>query len=729
MALPNITLKSKIESPTLEVDRIFDNEWIKSTFLINDADIKLGSEYKKWIRVNRYFSSADFKFTSSSPGMSLAVNPKPQFTRYADIRSKGRLKNRPPVTLSTTSYPYGLGMGRYYSEAIDDNEQRIFLRFGVPSYTPIFIWLSRAFDIDRAVLQNRGVITQTLYELTNAVSKLFAVLSAPLLAVGMYLFNVFVDTSRFYSFKDTMYIYWATVDDILNSLVARRTLLPFIFKDYTVKLDNRIGAEQTVKSDLIAELNKQIPSVVDAETGRISVFALALRSQRAYNKMLYDDLIANENTPFNTDFKGYQYNNQGFHDTYFTYNTGSPTWVTKNLLQKAFNALYGRDDKIDSSVNSPVDTGTNKPNDSLVVEFDKYKTDENGNPMTLIVDPNDPRSSVDQQIQDNVKNKSAFFKQVADYMLAELTEGGAFAVFNVDYTGSVGESFSSSLTENPIQSAFNSISSTIRQGANFIHALDSIPIIGDAVQFVLDGTAKIISNATFGLANPLLAALYGVNVSMPKIWADSNVNFPRASYKMHLFSPYGNAYSQLFNIYLPLSMILAASLPRATGLSTYTSPFMCQLYDRGRVTSTLSMITDVSVTRGTSNLGFTRSGHPNAIDIDFTITSLDEIVSVDIASNGLLMNGLKQFDPNVHNTPFTDYLSTVAGVDVYTQVYKVPKARLSLAERYMKLNAIITNPDPAAWGMFTVDKIPLAGDAAKLLFGSNSITVNDLFNR
>ena len=81
-----------------------------------------------------------------------------------------------------------------------------------------------------------------------------------------------------------------------------------------------------------------------------------------------------------------------------------------------------------------------------------------------------------------------------------------------------------------------------------------------------------------GLVNALLG---NVRIEIPDYWEDASVSFPTSNYEMDLVSPYGNVISQIQNIYLPLSMIVGGSLPLATGKTSYTAPFICQLYDRG----------------------------------------------------------------------------------------------------------------------------------------------------
>jgi len=347
--------------------------------------------------------------------------------------------------------------------------------------------------------------------------------------------------------------------------------------------------------------------------------------------------------------------------------------------------------------------------------------------MSMSLDPNDPNDSVDKRIEANVADTANHDKwsKIKNYAMAELTEGAAFAVFNVEHTGSVGESFSSSFTSNPIEATFNSLSSKTGAITTAIGQVgDSLPFLGDTLKLLADTGATVLSAASFKLANPLLALAYGVNITMPKVWEQSSANLPNSTYKMKLISPYGNAYSQLFSIYLPYAMIAAGSLPRSTGASSYMSPFFCQSFDRGRNNISLGMIRDLNAVRGTSNLPFTRAGHPNAIDIEFSIANLDEIVAVDVSSNGALMNGIAQLSLDFSDTPFVSYLNTVAAVDVYTMTNRIPMMRLKMAERLMNLNAY-TDPDPAMFGAATVNNFP-GGKWVRDILGENSQTLAQL---
>ncbi len=722
-----ITAKTDQSRFIESIDATFDREWLKSTFILKDEDIVIGDEYSKWVRKNRYISSADFKFTSTSPGMNMAVNPKPQFTRYADIRVKGKIESRPyNISVGTTGHPNGLGMGRYYSEAIDDNAQRIFLRFGVPKYIPLLLWIYKSFDVDKVVLQNRGVITSTIIEAVGVVAKIFAIGAAPLLAFSVFAANVITQSSRFYSVKDTMYTYWCTVENILNQMVARRTMIPHVLQDYTFKLDSRVGTEQKPSKEFIEDIEKLLPGVVDPDTGRISVFALALRAQAEFNKIKHLDVKKNESRKLSEDFTGYPETGDTTHDTYFTNRKGEKSFFTKYLFEKAYDLLI-KDNK-DNEVSLDKDaSGGSSTNQSGLIDFDATYTDENGKILDTTLDPNDPKDSVEKRIMANAEKKKDGWGKYREYILAELSEGAAFAVFNVEYTGSIGESFSNSFGSNPLESTFNSISSKARNLTDLMSSAANIPVVGDAMKFAADTGAKILSEASFGLANPLLALAYGVNITMPKVWESSSATLPRASYKIKLISPYGNAYSQLFNIYLPMAMILAGSLPRSTGSTSYTYPFFCQLFDRGRTNIQLGMVESVSFTRGTSNLGFSRSGHPNAIDVDLSIANLDEMIAVDVSSAGVIGKATAALSPDFSDTPFVSYLNTLTAVDVYTQIYRLPMLRLKLAERMANIKAVV-NPDPAAFAAMTVENFPGLG-FAKTILGDNNQALQDITMR
>lgn len=331
---------------------------------------------------------------------------------------------------------------------------------------------------------------------------------------------------------------------------------------------------------------------------------------------------------------------------------------------------------------------------------------DNGVPVKVNVDSREAADNPDlvqnQVHKDRIQDGS--YNKFGEYLTASLTAGAAFLVLNVESTGSVGESFSNSADTNPIETLFNAVSSKIRSTLNAVTGAYELPFIGPAIRAAVDITGSAIDSASAGLASPLLALMYSATVSLPKAWSQSSASLPRASYKIKLTSPYGNAYSQLFNMYLPLAAIMAASLPRSTGLDTHTAPFMLQLFDRGRVNIPYGMVESLSITRGTANLPFTRSGQPNAIDIDLNILDLNQLITIDIEGSGILTRTFKFQPPNFTDTSLDVYVNTLTGLDVYSMFYKLPRWILKGSEKTATLKALFT--DTAAHAAFTARWVP-----------------------
>jgi hypothetical protein len=175
------------------------------------------------------------------------------------------------------------------------------------------------------------------------------------------------------------------------------------------------------------------------------------------------------------------------------------------------------------------------------------------------------------------------------------------------------------------------------------------------------------------------------------------------SYTINLVSPYGNPMSQMMNIHIPLACLLALALPLSTGKQSYTSPFLIEIYDKGRQQSRLAIVDSMSVTRGTGNLGFTNEGHVMAIDVSFTVKDLSSVLHMPIAQGisfsaaaagaiaggalagvvgaaggfGLGAIAAGAFD---EDTVFTDYMAVLGGMGLADQIYAWRKYKLNLTK-------------------------------------------------
>lgn len=299
---------------------------------------------------------------------------------------------------------------------------------------------------------------------------------------------------------------------------------------------------------------------------------------------------------------------------------------------------------------------------------------------------------------DKNSSNASWWSKMAESLDAEFRNGSGYAVFCVDNTGPVTESFSANYGESMLSSRLNEMSSKAKQ-FRFSMADGNIfgtgNVVGDTVRGFVNAVGDVVGGAaeavTLGASNLLLGLAGSGYIDIPKHWLNSEADVPAMNYSMTLISPYGNAMSQLQNIYIPLFMALAQIVPRATGRSSYTYPFITSIYDRGRNQTQYGAMRSLSVTRGTSNLPFTSDGKALAIDLTFSYVDLTGVTNMPV-TGGVdtdLFSGAGIDDDN----RISDYLAVLAGQDLYSQVYAVPRAMTRLAKVASKLG----NATSPAW--------------------------------
>jgi hypothetical protein len=259
---------------------------------------------------------------------------------------------------------------------------------------------------------------------------------------------------------------------------------------------------------------------------------------------------------------------------------------------------------------------------------------------------------------------------------------------------------SSSYGESKISQDLNSLSSKAKE---FRFAIGDGNIAGDTVKAFTESIGDTImgftEKVTLGISNLMLGLAGSGYIDVPKHWTNSSANIVKMNYTMTLISPYNNVMSQLQNIYIPLFMLIAAIGPRSTGKSSYGAPFIAQLFDRGRSQSQLCALESLSITRGSSNLGFSVDGKALAVEVSFSFLSLSEIMHMPI-TNGGLSDAFQGFGIDDDNM-ISDYLAVLAGQDMHTQIYAAPRAFLRMA----KLSASIGKLGSPHWlASFSHDK-------------------------
>ena len=644
-----------------------DTDWARQSFMLGDVNLENPVDQK-----NRYWSTVQAKFTDGRIGCNIGINCRPQITPYSDIRFKGRLSGRAEPSLAETTGNYG--MGRYWSEAYDDPAQIIYMRFGVPQFNSLLNYFSRAFDPGLSSVTRTGRVPGAMFTIGKMFGTYLQITAFPVIAItlmfGKAVGALFLrSTSKFYTLKPTMHMYWSTVNSLVNAVAITSGIFPKSLPDAldpNATDSQRLGKPFKIDQEYLSMYSKLMPDVFTGEN-YFDVLALATRAQRLANQVHREEYNKlNKGTP--TDYVGWlkrEMTGNGSHTTALSNSNGS----TK------IGALIDQTLKLKN-----------------IFSYD-------GESATLEVSP---------QIGPDGKEKAPDgIDKYAEYLDAEFNEGASFAVFRVDHTGAVSESFSNSVGESDLSQKLNSTSSTFQQ-ARF--SLADGNIIGGAVGAVagtaVDAASDVLTGALSGITGGFSDVIKGLMgegyVDIPKHWMSSSASLPKINYSMQLVTPYGNVMSRMLNLNIPVCMMLAAALPRSTGKQSYTAPFLCQIFDRGRCQIRLGIIDSLTITRGTGDLAFDTNGNPLAIDINFSVTDLSSIMHMPISSGKIL-----EFDATLdEDNILSDYLAVLGGQDIYSQVYDSGKVKIRLAKMLVQVSKLSS---PAFWAATTHDTLHKLG--------------------
>lgn len=672
---------------TNKIDTILDEDWFDTVMVSRGDSFEDSTD-----AIYRFWSSVELKFTDASIGGNIGINPRPMFTPYADIPSKGRGRGREDVSPSNISGNYG--MGRYYSEAIDDNANTIFMRFGVPQFTSLSRFLTIALDRNQAKLANTGRVSATL--IGKALGGYILLTTFPAVAlfyvVGKFVSNIIPpSSSKYYTLKPTMHLYWSAVNTLVTSTAVNMGLLPKFMTNDEGKNTNK---SKEANKEIMSLLREALPNIV-TEDNYIDVMAIALRAQRLENEAISRHLAFLESDPDN----GYVEHMMEYID---------------NPAEGNTNASFA--DMIQRELKNPANVGSLTK--SVSNATDTKKVD-----IIMERDPLDIASLTEEEkdkILEDGNDIENYLNTLAASAKASWVEGSQYLPFRVDHVDTISESFSTSVKENDLQMSINGKASGSRShkfslaGGNIAdNAI--VDFLEGAVGYAVDVVAGVAETLTFGLSNAISVLLGGGYIDVPKQWDNSSVELPTMTYNVKLISPYGNPVSLLTNVYIPLLTLMAGIMPLATGKASYTSPFLINLEHPGRASIPLGMMTSLNITRGASELSFNKDNRALAIDVSFTIVDLSTIMAMPVSTGSIFGVDMTLDEDNV----LSRYLSTLAGQDIASRFYTLSMAKANLARLYFKKEAF-TSPAGMAFAMMDTS----LGRMARILAPRSEILKN-----
>lgn len=554
--------------------KLMDASWLRRSFLVD------GSNLDEEFLDLRTATSAKFKYTDSSPGGSLVVNPLPQASLLTDP---------PPVKKYFGHSTYSISnYGNYYSEAFDDNMQVVTMRFGVPAFNSLWRFLNGMYSYEAGKYARTGRGAGIVYNLVRGtLGFVTTLLFWPIKALGLidkaarYFMNK--PSSRFYYLKPTMPMYWDVVQTIVNHLAANTGLIHY----------NSPAAQSTavtedhyhLTDDERLHLHRMLPSIID-EDGTIDVFALSLRGQRAWRRSM-NHLIA--------------------------------------------NGMAASDSRATTVINMWSDFFGEAPTHLIAQpKFKTYFESWMSNPASQMGDSSSNMGGLMDMADDvNTFGEGA----LPEFIRMNLDDASEWISFRVNNGGPVSESFSNDFKSSALGDKINSIGTTVRD-VKFDLAQGSL---GD--NFIAN-----FGEAVFGMINSMgQAAIDAVNLSglaviggaafadFPQHWDRSTASLPTSSYTINIPLPHNDTVARTIHAFIPLAMLLAAALPRSAGLQSHVEPFLCEIYDRGRAQTRLGMFKSLSIQRGTGNVGWNSKGQWLGLEITFEVMDMGQIVTLPVS--------------------------------------------------------------------------------------------------
>lgn len=682
--MASINLENLINAPKdaakLQQDvPVIDADWLNSKFITPTS--KLPDIFKE----NRFVTTTSLKYTDSSLGGNICVNPRPQYTRYADVKpdlminrtsdgsSKVKLTTAPLQNNSTT-----IGMGDFHSRAYDDNQQLLYLEFGLPKFNNMTSFLTRSIDYNAATFANTGRVSSA-HTMGQYIGFAIMAVAFPMVSLAVYSGKQLLELAgalgnyNYYYMEPNMHLYWSTVNNILTELLTEQGLLipEFIDKEKPDSPGEKtIGKNIRFNQEDIDEFKKYMPGII-SDSNYVDVFQIALKAQAKANQQRVNEKKALEEDE-----------NMSFTDILLN----PSLWLDEIDYQLTFEDYrkevksYIGDQKGDTPPTmSEADIEAAKKDSSLGT---KYTANKDGT-----------------YTQAENKSKASYTEKTLSAVSSAMRQGGGFACFAVDYTGSSSESFSNSSSSISTGDKIKSITGKARDVKFDLAGGNIIPGIDELVSGVGNLLSGVLDSVTFGLANAAQTAAGGAFIDVPLKWDDSSSQIGTQSYTMDLISPYAHPIAQIQNMYLPLCMLFAGAMPLSSGKSSYASPMLCSAFSRGVQRMSMGMIQSLRIERGTSNLGFNRSRRPLALKV--TVEFMDFSTLTTAPVNPSVFSDI--FTPTINDdTPYGNYIAMLGGRDILTNKYATKRAKIKISRSFQKWDQFLS---PSSLGMRIDDNI------------------------
>lgn len=701
---------------------VLDSKWAGHSFRVKPEDLN-----EDYIDKRRYYTTSQRSFVDTSWGGHFAVNPYPQFTRNCDVNHKSKYTgNNVPSPLGEHG-----GVGRWWSETLDDYQQEIHIRAGVVKFNSMFTFFTNFYNVGASILSRRGRATSVFYSLGKAAGFVGTLPLQPFI-LGAEAINFFMSTPRtkFYYLQPAMHMYWSAVASMMNTYMVNVGLTNYFQPGDNLDTKGEIFDPVVTSYEAGADWKQQVRQFSDAygdrittRGGGIDVFAISTRAQRLgqiYRKNING--LLERKLGFNAGpeerRKALLSLADGDIDTVLG-NLPGPSGINQTIAtevgesgneEKSFLQLFidyqfkktskhgpkhalgeyvpGESDENEEEYPNSIEETTDEFR-ALFIEVPKGEEGEEG-------------EGVEIASTESSEGWFDFFKKMGTAVRGNMEMGAEFVTFRISNTGTQSESFSNTSGESGIMDTINSNSSKARS-ARFNFAGGNL---GGVTGAIVNAAEEIVAGALDSIQLGGLMALGGsAFIDIQKVYQNSSADMMTTSITIPLRAWSADPWTVAKDVAYPLFCILALAMPKSTGSRSYDEPFLLETFLRGRSQIREGRVRSVSITRGTGDVGWTRDGHALGIDVTLEIEDMSGVVGVPInpstsrviaratgAISGALggsVDGAAGFVDNVtaafskstysEDNKFGDYMNVLGAVDMHRQINTFRKWKVRLA--------------------------------------------------
>lgn len=612
---------------------LLDRTWAGHAFLAPPSALSDAVNNRR-----RYYTTSSRKFTDTSMGGHFTMNPLSQFTANCDLKHK-------------SIFSASDGVGRWWSEVLEENAQVIHIRAGVPKFNSLTNYFGNFYNVEAGSMARSGRAPSVWFRIGQVAGVVGTLPLQPFILAGsMIKFFAGLPRSKYYYLKPTMYPYWYAVSNMVNALFVNMGMSPHYVSDEQKRFFDPLAVPN--KSDS-AQMHRILGNVVNPDGG-IDVFAISTKPQRLANQ--YRQMLDSKLSGLSDD--------------------------PAKRAEEFARIMY---DGIDDGIQAIRDPGASlaEYEKAYLALAGKYEDVKSSNPDQDTTDP----SWIDEMVAQG---------------LAEARMGADFVSFRVNHTGTQSESFSNQTTEPSIKTDINAMSSKARM-ARFNLAEGNIGgPLGTLVQAGADVMQGIITSAQ---VEGFMAVAGGAFADIQKVYESSSADLNRTTFTIPLRSWAADDWVRMKNLFIPLCAILALGLPRATGPASYDGPFLLEVFNQGRTQIREGMIEQISIERGVGDVGWAKGGKVLGIDVNVTIVDLSTILSMPInpgvgnlqgaatlaaeavaGSAGVTAVTALSKGTYSEDNKYTDYLATLASIPLDTQINMTRKWQLNMARSRAQFN-------------------------------------------